>query len=108
MVFIGNAMLRATGASGFFLLIVGIAIGWIAAHQDRRRWLRIVLGLDIALLVLYGAGLFGLTTLPAAPEFEKLASPPDFILPDHTGRSVKLSEAYAAGPVLLVFYRGFW
>lgn len=104
----GNAFLRATGASGFSLLAVGIVLGWMAVRQDRRRWLKVMLGLDVFLLCLYAYGLFGLTALPPTPDFEKLTSPPDFTLSDQAGHAMTLSKAYAAGPVLLVFYRGFW
>ena len=34
------------------------------------------------------------------------ATATDFTLPSHTGKVVTLSEV--RGPVLLVFYRGFW
>jgi peroxiredoxin len=33
---------------------------------------------------------------------------PDFALPDATGRTVRLSERLAEGPVVLTFYRGAW
>jgi cytochrome oxidase Cu insertion factor (SCO1/SenC/PrrC family) len=33
---------------------------------------------------------------------------PDFTLTDQDGRKVTLSEARRIGPVVLVFYRGYW
>jgi peroxiredoxin len=33
---------------------------------------------------------------------------PDFALPDATGQEVRLADRLAAGPVVLVFYRGSW
>lgn len=33
---------------------------------------------------------------------------PDFTLTDQDGRKVTLSEALRIGPVVLVFYRGYW
>jgi cytochrome oxidase Cu insertion factor (SCO1/SenC/PrrC family) len=33
---------------------------------------------------------------------------PDFTLADQNGRKVTLSEARRIGPVVLVFYRGYW
>ena len=33
---------------------------------------------------------------------------PDFTLEDQRGRRVTLSEASAKGPVVVVFYRGYW
>jgi hypothetical protein len=108
MAFLGNAMLRATGAAGFALLIAGTLVGWIALRRDKRRRVRIAAGFDVFLLMLYTVGLFWLSALPGSPAFAALAAPPDFTLPDETNHPTKLSDAYAAGPVLLVFYRGFW
>lgn len=42
----------------------------------------------------------------AAPQVGEVA--PDFMLPDQDGKLVKLSDSRSAGPVLLVFYRGYW
>jgi peroxiredoxin len=36
------------------------------------------------------------------------AAAPDFALPDATGRTVRLADRLAAGPVVLTFYRGGW
>ena len=33
---------------------------------------------------------------------------PDFELPTHTGETLRLHDALADGPVLLMVYRGFW
>ena len=33
---------------------------------------------------------------------------PGFTLPDQSGREVTLSDARRTGPVVLVFYRGYW
>jgi peroxiredoxin len=33
---------------------------------------------------------------------------PDFALPNGDGKLVRLSDYIARGPVVLVFYRGFW
>ena len=33
---------------------------------------------------------------------------PDFTLPDHSGKDVRLSALLARGPVVLSFYRGRW
>jgi hypothetical protein len=33
---------------------------------------------------------------------------PEFALPDATGRTVRLADRLAAGPVVLTFYRGGW
>lgn len=33
---------------------------------------------------------------------------PDFDLPSHVGRRFRLAELRRRGPVVVVFYRGFW
>jgi peroxiredoxin len=33
---------------------------------------------------------------------------PDFALPDVDGKMIKLSDFVARGPVVVIFYRGFW
>ena len=33
---------------------------------------------------------------------------PDFALPDHAGRTFRLSERRGVGPTVIVFYRGHW
>ncbi|MBC7930835.1 MAG: redoxin domain-containing protein [Rubrivivax sp.] len=59
----------------------------------------------------------GQTTHTQAPPATKTAratpvgvgeTAPDFTLEDQRGRKVTLSEARAKGPVVLVFYRGYW
>lgn len=55
------------------------------------------------------------TQQPPPPAKKSRASPvmvgeaaPDFTLEDQRGRRVNLSEARSKGPVVLVFYRGYW
>lgn len=106
--FLDQPFLRATGAAGFALLILGTLIGWMAATRDRRKWVRGAAIFNTLLLGLFAYGLFGLSALPESQSFAAMSSPPDFTLPDENNRPVKLSDTYSAGPVLLVFYRGFW
>jgi peroxiredoxin len=44
----------------------------------------------------------------SAPGLSVGADAPDFVLPDATGRSVRLSELLRSAPVVLAFYRGEW
>ena len=90
------------------MMSLGAAAGLIAAMRDRRVWVRVVCGINIVLLLLFTVMFYGLARLPAAPKFTDLEIAPDFTLIDHTGQPLTLSEARAAGPVLLVFYRGHW
>lgn len=60
--------------------------------------------------------LFAAAALPApAADATKRTTPvavgekaPDFTLVDQNGRKHTLSAALAKGPVVLVFYRGYW
>ena len=45
---------------------------------------------------------------PRAPGPATDAVAPPFSLIDHRGRDVSLSTLRARGPVVVVFYRGFW
>ena len=42
----------------------------------------------------------------STPEVGQCA--PDFRLPDSTGTERRLSELVAAGPLVLIFFRGHW
>ena len=108
MLLIDHATMRATGAPAFGLMSAGVVLGMFGAWADRRIWVRLVCALNFILLGLFAYMFFGLATLPKAPSLARLETAPEFTLPDHTGDSVSLSEARAAGPVLLVFFRGHW
>ena len=90
-------------------MILGTALGILGAVRIRRRWPSI-LAVGESLMTLFFVGaLFGLLRLPPAPEAPPaLAAAPDFTLPDQDGNPVTLSSFRGRGPVLLVFYRGFW
>ena len=45
---------------------------------------------------------------PRATPVQAQRRAPDFALPDHTGREVTLRSLLAKGPVVVIFYRGFW
>ena len=53
-----------------------------------------------------GCGFWFLETRTAPVAVERRAPP--FALPDHTGALVSLERLLARGPVVVVFYRGFW
>ncbi|MFH2008828.1 MAG: hypothetical protein ABI333_19730 [bacterium] len=66
--------------------------------------------LTLALLALSGpaSGCFTPMARPNAAALTSEGPPPDFALPDQDGRQHRLSELLAKGPVVLVFYRGYW
>ena len=100
--------LRSSGAPGLGLMAAGSAAGVVAARRDTRAWVQGLGVLNIALLLGFVVALFVVFTLPQAEGVTNLTLAPDFTVPDHLGQPVTLSEAWAEGPVLLVFYRGFW
>ena len=85
-------------------VIAGLAT-WHAA-----RWPNFVaLGLSMVLLILGGYFNFVLARVPATPTVLRVGEPaPDFTLPDATGAVVSLASFRERGPVVLVFYRGYW
>ena len=105
---IDQPFMRSTGAPAFVLIGAGAFLGGLAARRDRRTSVRILGGIDVFTLPLAVVLFFFLGGLPEAPRFAELDVAPDFTLKDHRGQTVSLHEARAAGPVLLVFFRGFW
>jgi hypothetical protein len=62
--------------------------------------------LAAALVGAGGCGFWFLETRTAPVAAERRAPP--FVLPDHTGAPVSLERLLERGPVVVVFYRGFW
>ncbi len=106
-VLLGQPFSRSTGLPTFVLMLAGVAIGLYAAAGDRRGWVRVAAGVDVLLLAGFAGYLFVFARLPASAQAD-LAMAPDFTLPDHEKQDITLSEQWARGPVLLVFYRGHW
>lgn len=104
---IDHPFLRRTGLATFVPMALGALLGWYAQIGDRRLWARALGWTPAALTVLSVIMFFVLTALPTA-RVATAGTAQNFTLPDHTGQSVALADKLAAGPVLLVFYRGFW
>lgn len=102
---IDDPELRASAATVWVMLAAALFLALSAAWRDRRRWVRVVAGLELLVAAIFLWGFFGLARLPAAQAPERAA---DFTLPDQEGRPVTLSAELARGPVLLVFTRGHW
>jgi len=101
-------MLRATGLLAFGLMGAGVIVGLMAVGRDRRLRVRLAAAANVALLLVFGTFFFFLARLPDAAAFYRLRRVPDFTLPDQEGRPVALRDLRAAGPVLLVVFRGHW
>lgn len=76
----------------------------------RRRWYAWgALGLSLLLLGMGSYVNFVVARIPEAPVAVRVGEPPpDFTLPDASGRPVSLAEYRGKKPVILVFYRGAW
>ena len=115
MAFLGIPWVRETAAPNMAAMLLGVGVAVYAATR-RPRWPGLVATvLTVGMTGLFVFGVFIASVLPRpqvslpAEALEVAAgSPFDFALPDHTGRTVRLSDFHGKGPVLLVFYRGFW
>ncbi len=101
-------LMRTTGAPAFALIAAGAAAGVVGLRRDRRGWVRAIGGAGVIALALAVHMFFVIAALPQKAAFAQLEEAPDFTLADHTGQTVSLSELTPGGPVLLVFYRGYW
>lgn len=102
---IDRPFLRASGLTAWILLVLALALALSAARHDRRKWVRAVAVLQLAVLGLFCWAFFVFARMPATQVLERA---PDFTLPDQDGRPVTLSAELRQGPVLLVFFRGHW
>lgn len=99
---------RATSLPTFALMALGVGLGIAAARRDPRLRIKALAGAAILLFGLFLYAYFVLFRVPADTGLSTFDAAPDFTLPDQTGAAVSLAEVRAAGPVLLVFYRGHW
>ena len=93
-------------AFGVAAALAGIAV----ARARGRRW-PALLALGFSSLVLVGGAWFNFVAarIPDVPTALRVGErPPDFTLPDASGRPVSLGEFRGKKPVVLVFYRGHW
>ena len=104
----GVPWIRSTGLPAFALIFLGIALSLTAVAKRPRLSTKIMAGLNTAFLALFGFGFFVMAAVPESPKFEGLKTAPDFTLKDENNSVVSLADARSSGPVLLVFYRGFW
>jgi hypothetical protein len=92
-----------------FALSTVLAALAVARAQTRRWPAWLALGLSSLLLV--GGAWFNFVAarVPDTPTALRVGEPPpDFTLPDASGRPVSLVDYRGQKPVVLVFYRGYW
>jgi hypothetical protein len=101
--------IRSTAWLNFLAIAADVAIGFYLAVRWRRRIVTLFAGFNVLILALFTGSFFFAMTLPTTSrELTVGATAADFTLPNHDGASVSLDHVRANGPVLLVFYRGFW
>jgi peptidoglycan/LPS O-acetylase OafA/YrhL len=103
-----NSYIRRTAIVVWPCMIAGTLLAIWAASKDGRRRVRVVALLNVMAAGLFVYAFFFMAAMPEARAFESLKTAPDFTVADHTGKQVSLAEMRRGGPVLLVFYRGFW
>jgi hypothetical protein len=88
---------------------IAATIAGLAVALKRRWHAWGALGLSLLLLGMGSYVNFVVARIPDAPVAVRLGEPPpDFTLPDASGRPVALAEYRGKKPVILVFYRGAW
>lgn len=105
---LGVPLLMHTGAAAWLCVALGLALGVRAMRRDERKLLRVFVAADVVLAGLLAWGAFGFARLPEAALARSVERAPEFELLDHSGKTVRLSDELAHGPVLLVFFRGSW
>jgi hypothetical protein len=92
-----------------FALATALAALAVARARGRRWPAWLALGFTSLLLVAGAWFNFVVARVPDAPTALRVGErPPDFTLPDPTGRPVTLADFRGKKPVVLVFYRGYW
>jgi cytochrome oxidase Cu insertion factor (SCO1/SenC/PrrC family) len=88
---------------------VATALAALALSRSRRWPAWLALGLSTVLLAGGVWFNFFVARIPAAPPILRVGEqPPEFSLPDASGRPVSLADYRGKKPVVLVFYRGYW
>lgn len=108
---IGVAMVRNHPEGYVIAAALATALAALAVARARgRRWPAWV-ALGVCALLLAGTAFFNFVgaRVPEGPTALRVGErPPDFTLPDASGKPVTLAEFRGKKPVVLVFYRGYW
>ena len=109
MLLLDVVWIRSTAIPNLILMGVGTALCIRAALRPRRGWTMWLGAGGTLVTLLFVVAFFGLFRLPDAEGTPAVGTlPPDFTLADQDGTQVSLSSFRSRGPVLLVFYRGYW
>jgi len=92
-------------------LALATALAALAVARARARRWPAWLALGLTSLLLVGGAWFNFVAarVPDTPTVLRVGErPPDFTLPDATGRPASLADYRGKKPVVIVFYRGYW
>lgn len=101
--------IRTYAIPNILLAVLGVVICFVAVK--RRRSIPVILGTAFSTLIatVFLLSIFVLMRLPPPQTAWAVGqSLPDITLPNQDGREVSITDYRGKGPVLLVFYRGFW
>jgi hypothetical protein len=88
---------------------IAATVAGLALALARRWYAWVAAGVSVGLLVLGAYTNFVVARIPSQPTPLRIgATPPDFTLPDASGRPVALADYRGKKPVVLVFHRGYW
>jgi hypothetical protein len=110
LTFIDSPFVRTTGQPSMTLMSIGAAMA-IFGLWMKPRWPAAVASLlCLAMTGVFAYGLYFMALPPPKPIPQEARVPGglDFALRDSTGKTWRLSDFRGKGPVLVVFYRGFW
>ena len=111
VIFLGVPVVRnhPEGYVVAFALATAVAALAVIRAQGRRWPAWLALALSSIMLVAGGWFNFVAARVPDTPTALRVGErPPDFTLPDASGRPVSLGDYRGRKPVVIVFYRGHW
>ncbi len=101
--------IRSRAIPNIAAVLLGLGLCGYALVQRRSKGVIAASAVGGLIGVVFLLSYFVLMKLPApTTTLSPAATAPDFTLPNHRGQQVTLSSWRGRGPVLLVFYRGFW
>lgn len=107
---IGHPWVRSTAIPNFSLMLAGIGLGVWAAVRAGGGWPTWVAASSVAMTGFFTFAFVVMFRLPSSPATgTEVGDPaPDFAVANQEGQPISLFDFRGRGPVLLVFYRGFW
>jgi len=105
---INTEWIRRTGLPSLVIMTLGTVAGVRLAVRHRSAFGAFLASASVVLTGALAYYIYG-ARLPAPGSAPVVgATAPTFVLPDSNGRRISLEAFRGRGPVLLVFYRGFW